>query len=475
MIFMAAGGPAACRFLSKAPGGQPAMQIFMLALLWGCVSAVSLPLGAMIGLWSRPSQKVTSALMAFGGGALLFALTIELFAHALHRSHQGNDKGIIFATMIGAAAGGLIFELLNRILNDQGGFLRKGALIRKHIGQLKRRRARKMLQAFSRMQIFNTLPADEIVHLVSFLKTERAAAGGTVFRQGDPAQKLYFIVSGRAQVFRETGDGEILIAELGENDVFGEIALITDQPRTGTVRALDELVLYTLDRGVYETLLQDSPVLLEASRKMVRDRLHEMQRKDKGSVEDTGRWEDLALKNLDRIQLPVTKADLQQEVKEHGKGAAALAIWLGIALDGIPESLVIGMLVIAAASEGKAMSLAFIAGVFLANLPEAMSSAVTMRRQGMRGTRIFWMWMSLCIMTGVGAFLGAAIFPANPAGILQYVISGIEGLAAGAMLTMIAETMLPEAFEQGGGSVTGLSTLAGFLAALSIKAASLHP
>jgi len=120
------------------------------------------------------------------------------------------------------------------------------------------------------------------------------------------------------------------------------------------------------------------------------------------------------------------------------------------------------------------MSLAFIAGVFLANLPEAMSSAVTMKRQGSSFGKIFWMWMSLCVMTGVGALVGALIFPAHPEGALLYLISGVEGLAAGAMLTMIAETMLPEAFEQGGGTIVGLSTLIGFLAALGIKIFSLY-
>ena len=52
---------------------------------------------------------------------------------------------------------------------------------------------------------------------------------------------------------------------------------------------------------------------------------------------------------------------------------------------------------------------------------------------------------------------------------MLYVISAIEGIAAGAMLTMIANTMLPEAYDQGGSTIVGLSTLAGFIAALLIK------
>ncbi|MFC1848702.1 ZIP family metal transporter [candidate division CSSED10-310 bacterium] len=157
-------------------------------------------------------------------------------------------------------------------------------------------------------------------------------------------------------------------------------------------------------------------------------------------------------------------------MEEHSqKGGAALSIWLGIALDGIPESLIIGMLVVAAAEQQTTVSLAFIAGVFLANLPEAMSSAVTMRKNNEKIKKIFGMWMSLCVLTGIGAFLGTLIFPPHPEGLFLYFIFFIEGIAAGAMLTMIAETMLPEAFELGGGPIVGLSTLTGFLAALSVK------
>jgi len=166
----------------------------------------------------------------------------------------------------------------------------------------------------------------------------------------------------------------------------------------------------------------------------------------------------------------MNEADFKRHVEEHGgRAGAALAIWLGIGLDAIPESLVIGMLVVTAAAEGTSISLAFIMGVFLANLPEAMSSAVTMRKSGMKVRKVLLMWISLCLLTGIGALLGAMIFPPHPEGWLVYFVFGIEGLAAGAMLTMIAETMLPEAYEQGGGGITGLSTLAGFLAALAVK------
>ncbi len=449
------------------------MQIPLIALMWGCISAVSLPIGAVIGLWLSPKRRITSALMAFGGGALLFALTIELFAHALHRSHEGDDLWIILAAMIGAILGGLLFVLLNQILNDRGAFLRKASLIKKHILKSKRVRAEKLIRALSRIKILQVLPAEEVVNLVPRVKNRKFSAGEVVFRQGDTASDLYFIINGFVQVVREIGSSEKLIAELEEGDTFGEIALISDKPRTATVRALSDVELLTIHKNEFEHLMQQSKELKNLSSAMAMERLHDLEIKDETLAAEAKEWEVSARTKLERMDIPLSEQDIDREIEEHAGRGAALAIWLGIALDGIPESLVIGMLVVIAYATGSPMSMAFIVGVFLANLPEAMSSAVTMKRQGSKFGKIFWMWMSLCLMTGAGALLGALIIPPHPVGMLGYLIAGIEGLAAGAMLTMIADTMLPEAFEQGGGTIVGLSTLTGFLAALGVKIFSL--
>ncbi|MGB5538247.1 MAG: hypothetical protein WBN08_20370, partial [Thiogranum sp.] len=138
---------------------------------------------------------------------------------------------------------------------------------------------------------------------------------------------------------------------------------------------------------------------------------------------------------------------------------APLAIWLGILLDGIPESLVIG-----ASLTYHEISLALIAGLFLSNYPEALFSSIGMQQQGFSVTRIITMWTSLMLLTGMGAALGSLFF----IGAGDLALSLIEGLAAGAMLTMIAQTLLPDAYFKGG-SIIGLATLMGFLTALFFK------
>jgi len=105
-----------------------------------------------------------------------------------------------------------------------------------------------------------------------------------------------------------------------------------------------------------------------------------------------------------------------------------------------------------------------VAGIFLSNFPEALSSSAGMRQQHYTQGRILWMWTSLMLVSGAGACLGNLLFAEAP----PYLFALIQGVAAGAMLTMVAETMLPEAYHKGG-AITGMATLVGFLLAIFFK------
>ncbi|MEA3275140.1 MAG: hypothetical protein U9Q81_07620 [Pseudomonadota bacterium] len=104
-------------------------------------------------------------------------------------------------------------------------------------------------------------------------------------------------------------------------------------------------------------------------------------------------------------------------------------------------------------------------GLFLFNFPEALASSANMRLQGWGKQRIFLLWFSLMVITAVGA--GAGFVLADSLSHAWLIFA--EGLAAGAMLTMIAAAMIPEAVHRGKANMVGLSTLAGFLAAISFK------
>jgi len=142
-------------------------------------------------------------------------------------------------------------------------------------------------------------------------------------------------------------------------------------------------------------------------------------------------------------------------VAEEGSGSG-LAIYLGTLLDNIPESIVLGM----GLALGGAINIAFMVSVFISNIPEGVAGTLNMAAAGRTRSHIFWMWFSLVAISALCAGLGYGLVSWLP---------NVEGLfvqafAAGAMLTMLADAMMPEAFEHGG-KLVGLFTVLGFLVA----------
>lgn len=419
------------------------------ALTAGLISAVSLPIGAGLGLALRPGHRVTAALMAFGAGALLFALTIEIVAPAFH------EAGFL-PLAAGCVMGGVAFELINQELNEHGGFLRKTATTARQFALKRREQTKGLLARLSHQPIFHALTPEQIAELAPMFEVRMVDAGRKIIAEGGVASAMYIIESGEVEVSR----GDQIVTTLGPGDLVGELELVKDSPRVATVTAKTHLMLFRLAADDFRKLLETSPGTRDEVRQLVNTRTGVLQLADIVSQSKAREWKESAEELLIEAGRPPTRQELQHSAKSHGS-AAVLGIWLGILLDGIPESLVIGTSV----ESFTALSWALVAGVFLANLPEAMSSSVIMRKQGYSKKRILLMWSSITVATGIGAVVGKAFF----AGMSTGTFAVVEGAAAGAMLTMIAETMLPEAYENGG-AVVGLSTLGGFLAALAVKA-----
>jgi ZIP family zinc transporter len=144
------------------------------------------------------------------------------------------------------------------------------------------------------------------------------------------------------------------------------------------------------------------------------------------------------------------------------EGAGAMALVLGALLDGIPESAAIGVSLIGGGSVGVAV----VAAVFLSNVPESLSASSGMRAGGRSVRSIMTMWLAVTAASTVAAALGYGLLAgADPA-----LIAVIQAFAAGAILTMLADTMLPEAVEHAGQFV-GVLTVIGFAAAFLLSAA----
>jgi ZIP family zinc transporter len=147
----------------------------------------------------------------------------------------------------------------------------------------------------------------------------------------------------------------------------------------------------------------------------------------------------------------------QQQGAGEGSG---LAIAVGALLDGIPESIVIGVSLLA----GQGVSVVAFAAVFLSNVPEGLSSAAGMRRAGRGPAFVFGVWGGIALASAVAAGIGYIAF----AGVAPAYVAAVNAVAAGAILAMIADTMIPEAFETAH-EYAGLVTAAGFLAAFALS------
>jgi zinc transporter, ZIP family len=136
-----------------------------------------------------------------------------------------------------------------------------------------------------------------------------------------------------------------------------------------------------------------------------------------------------------------------------------LAIVLGTVLDGIPESMVIGLTIY----EGGKVGAAYLAAVFISNLPESLASTAGLVASGWKAIRILAMWSGIVLISGLASLAGYGLFQHSSPDTVAFVLA----FAAGAILTMLADTMMPEAYENGG-RLTGVATTLGFVVAFAI-------
>jgi zinc transporter, ZIP family len=147
---------------------------------------------------------------------------------------------------------------------------------------------------------------------------------------------------------------------------------------------------------------------------------------------------------------------------ERGRSDPAAALALGAFLDGIPEQLVLGL----GLAAGEEVSIGLLGAIFVSNLPEAIGSATEMRAEGRRSETILRLWIAVAVVCTLASVAGYAIAD-SLSGELE---GGFNGFAAGALLVMLADSMIPEARKAG--RVTGLATALGFAVAAALSSLS---
>lgn len=138
-----------------------------------------------------------------------------------------------------------------------------------------------------------------------------------------------------------------------------------------------------------------------------------------------------------------------------GEGGSGAAMFLGALLDGIPEAFILGL----GLALGGSISLAFVAAIFVSNVPQGLAGTTSLQEAGTGERRIFWMWTALTLACGVASLLGFLMADRlSGAGV------NASAFAGGAVLMMLSDSMVPESYRHGG-RLVGLFTVVGFLVA----------
>jgi zinc transporter, ZIP family len=148
----------------------------------------------------------------------------------------------------------------------------------------------------------------------------------------------------------------------------------------------------------------------------------------------------------------------RHQIKPEDESGSGFAMFLGALLDGLPEAFVLGIGI----AVGGAVSSAFVLAVFVSNVPQGVAGTTSLRAAGYTQRRVFWLWGGLTAACAVAAGAGYALSSVIP----EHGLAA-EAFAAGAVLMVLADSMIPEAYRHGGRAV-GLATVGGYLVATAM-------
>lgn len=168
-------------------------SILWSAFLVGIITACSMPLGALTSFIWQPKRRMLAFLIAFGGGALLAAVVIDLVGNV-------KEKGHLVELVVGSIIGSVFFIMVNQLVNNSGGFLRKPSTLVAYLTQQENRLLKRRMLQLKHLSIFQDLSEADLHKLAQNLGTIRCPAGTGLYCQGDPSGSLYLIEEGKIEL-----------------------------------------------------------------------------------------------------------------------------------------------------------------------------------------------------------------------------------------------------------------------------------
>mmetsp|Transcript_72882 Transcript_72882/g.144423 ORF Transcript_72882/g.144423 Transcript_72882/m.144423 type:complete len:395 (-) Transcript_72882:532-1716(-) len=380
------------------------MDLWLQALFFGLLSSLSLPVGAILGLVMQPGKRSTALWMAFGSGALVFAVATQLYGRSLFKllasspdAFEGSRNGCaqrcqmhfrnINLQNIAGIGGAFLYVALQRLMVWVfGGGHSHGH--NKDAGHGAKAEAQRFL---AHEEVGGTVAVQDIAGLHSDLRQE-------LLKGADLRPP-----SAEKHNNQSNGDG------------------LNEATRNAN-------------------LVDSSPIAA----------LGPMRRQISNDTENPSRC-----------------TSRERLVSDHGINVA-MSMWLGLMLDGIPESLMLGFM-----TNQNEISLVFLLAIFVANFPEAYSGSVVLNKAGMPKWRNFMLWLTVFLLTGILTMVGSLCAPTSVLRgsslekVRDETTAALEGLTGGAMLAMIATAMLPEAFKEAG-ELAGIFFVVGFTTSVFI-------
>ena len=289
------------------------------AAFLGLITTSSSILGAALGLYVRFSKRILACVLAFAAGSLISALAIELGyegAEALRHFGFTSSSAWLFVSA-GFATGAVIYYAASLFLEGKGAAVRYASQFREYALARRKDASRERIQLLARCDLLRHLPPEAIEEILPCIRTRHVCAGEIVFRAGDPGDALYIVSAGKVEVLGgASGDGGA-IAQLGEGQAFGEMALVGGGVRTATVRAAEDADLLEIGKPDFDRLIASDRQSAEAIERITHTRA--ISNLSAGSV-NPQIWAEVAGASLDRLSLKRSRriADQGRQRRRHG-------------------------------------------------------------------------------------------------------------------------------------------------------------